>query len=402
MIQAKSDRYENAKTRTEKGDTISQVYSTISDRGGRFLIRDEKSYSWLQLDELRSKKKISQSLRDFKKKTTNNASVCATSTKKSDTTLVLSPSSRGQQTNESSVSLLSCITDTSNYHPDTTRTASSTSNGRLLADEKDNDTIDDLVPIVTLGQDYSLFQSNSLDRKRSSSLPMMKHIGYIEASGAVRGSARRRHSPNDSSGVLQGYYSNMPFPSPILDEDLELQHPRTSMSMPSSSFLLDEDLTSMAFDHAATKMRSNLTSSPATSPEDLVLLRQHHIHHQTAEHHRAFMTFFKEPQVFRNESVVAAPIQRMLRHGHHYHLNQTPQLFRLIPRKSSERNEDYRRPAVLPLEIEPLEFGQFEPLLTIGARVPMLRRHSLEGDCDYSFVEKMGAVAKQEEDYMSL
>ena len=161
------------------------------------------------------------------------------------------------------------------------------------------------------------------------------------------------------------------------------------MTMPSSSLFLDK-----------TKLRSNLTSSLATSPEDLVLLRQHHIHRQTAEYRGAFMTFFREPQVFQNESIVAAPIKRMLRQ--HHHLNQTPQLFSLIPRKSSERNEDDRKPEVLPLETEPLEFGQFEPLPTIGARVPMFRRHSLEGDCDYSFEEEMGAVAEQEEEYMSL
>ena len=40
--------------------------------------------------------------------------------------------------------------------------------------------------------------------------------------------------------------------------------------------------------------------------------------------------------------------------------------------------------AKVPLEQDNLlRFGNFQPLPTVGARVVMLRRHSLEGDCDY-------------------
>jgi len=260
-----SNRYEKAKTRIEKVDTVFQVYSIVSNQGGRFLMHDEKSDSWLKMDETEARKKIAQSLRDFKKKRTKN-SVCA--------------------------------------------------------------------PAATSTENH--------------------------------------------------------------------QHSRTNMMMSSSPLLLDEDLTSMAFDHVATNMRSNLTtrsstSSPTTLPDHLVL---HVLRHRRIRRQTAFMTIFKQ-QGLRNESITSAPIKSM--HRHHHHLNQTPQLSS-SPRKSSDRkSEDDRRPAVLVLSLEtgePLEFGPFEPLPTIGARVPMLRRHSLECDCcDYSFEKEMvGAVAEEQEE----
>jgi hypothetical protein len=68
IIKEKAYVYQTATRRKIKSGTISEIYLTIQKRGGRFLVLDEELNSWYEMSEVEAKKKISQSLRDEKKK----------------------------------------------------------------------------------------------------------------------------------------------------------------------------------------------------------------------------------------------------------------------------------------------------------------------------------------------
>lgn len=74
IIKEKAFVYQSATKRQIKSDTIAEIYSEIQRRGGRFLVFDENVNQWHQMKESEAKKKISQSLRDEKKKRQNVAS----------------------------------------------------------------------------------------------------------------------------------------------------------------------------------------------------------------------------------------------------------------------------------------------------------------------------------------
>ena len=58
------DRYLQAKTRVEKGDTVQAIIDTIQCAGGRFLKQDLESKTWQQVDAKTAKEKIGHALRD--------------------------------------------------------------------------------------------------------------------------------------------------------------------------------------------------------------------------------------------------------------------------------------------------------------------------------------------------
>lgn len=69
IIKEKAFAYQTATKRNIKSGTISDIYLAIQKRGGRFLVLNEDlKNSWYEMSDVEAKRKISQSLRDEKKK----------------------------------------------------------------------------------------------------------------------------------------------------------------------------------------------------------------------------------------------------------------------------------------------------------------------------------------------
>jgi hypothetical protein len=68
IIKENAFAYQTATKRNIKSGTISEIYLAIQKRGGRFLVLNEDLNLWYEMSDVEAKRKISQSLRDEKKK----------------------------------------------------------------------------------------------------------------------------------------------------------------------------------------------------------------------------------------------------------------------------------------------------------------------------------------------